>query len=100
MPKIPGRKLIRSPFPSDQSPQTTDLPFHGEPGEPVGADRALASIETQKNSVLVPDRSPSKSFLAERETQKNPVIKPNSGQDKGLFLANAMTHYVTAQKNP
>jgi hypothetical protein len=98
MSKSSGRRLLRSPFPLDQSPQISGSSFHKRQPSPSGDNLTLADVETRKNPALTPNRSPN-SALADVETRENPAIVPHPSQDKGLFSA-AMAQYAVAQKSP
>ncbi len=101
MPKTHGRRLIRSPFPLDQSLKIAALPLRKEQGSTSGQNRALADASTQKQPALMPNRSLDKqSPLADMETWKHPAVRPVSPQGNKLFLTSAPVHYPAAQQLP
>ena len=100
MSKTSGRRLLRSPFPLDQSPQASGSSLYERQNSPNGDDRALAEVATQKSPALTPKRSSNNSALAEITTQKSPALVQDPSQYKGVVIAGALAQSAVVQKNP
>lgn len=100
MSKTSGRRLLRSPFPLDQSHQAAGSSIHERQNSPSGDDQALAEVVTQKSPALTPKRSSNKSALAGITTQKSPALVQDPPQYKGVFIAGALAQSAVVQKNP
>ncbi|HEY3993457.1 MAG TPA: DUF4012 domain-containing protein [Ktedonobacteraceae bacterium] len=100
MPKASDRRLIRSPFPIDQSPPTVTTPSSEAPGTRGENNHALADVVTNKQPALISGPPNKQSPLADVETRKNPAARPAPSQNRGVFPLNPSVQSPGMPYNP